>query len=243
MEIEASLERIYPDEAVGHDLVEQDSIELHMARYRYAADRIVGKRLLDIASGCGYGTALLAQAAPQVFCTGVDIDPKAIAYATQRYSSQNICFMAGDGMAWQSDELFDTIVSLETIEHLPDPHGFVHSLSRMLAPGGVIIASVPITPTKDGNPYHLHDFTRKSFLKMFARAGLVPTGSEFVQVQKYLYVSRMFRPSPPKERTGKITGNIRRYYLKHPTALLTRIWALCRYGFNNHYLTAEFRRG
>ena len=42
---------------------------------------------------------------------------------------------------------FDTVVSLETIEHVPDPAGFVSRLVALLRPGGVFIGSVPTTPS------------------------------------------------------------------------------------------------
>lgn len=242
MEIQASLERIYPDETAATDQVEQESVALHLERYGFAAEQARGPRLLDIASGCGYGTALMARQQPDISCTGVDVDPLAVDYAQKTYFGANLQFLVGNGMTWKAEEKFNTIVSLETIEHLPDPNNFVQSLTTMLAPGGIIVASVPTTPTKDGNPFHLHDFTRNSFLKMFRQVGMVPAGPEFLQVQRYFYPSRLFKPSPPRPRTDQVGNNIRRYYLKHPTALLTRLGALCRYGFNNHYLTLVFRR-
>ena len=43
------------------------------------------KKVLDVACGCGYGSALLAERHPDKQVTGVDIDPAAIAYARQHY--------------------------------------------------------------------------------------------------------------------------------------------------------------
>jgi 2-polyprenyl-3-methyl-5-hydroxy-6-metoxy-1,4-benzoquinol methylase len=51
----------------------------HWHRYHFAARWCEGKRVLDVACGEGYGSALLARGASRV--TGVDISPEAVAHA------------------------------------------------------------------------------------------------------------------------------------------------------------------
>ena len=51
----------------------------HWHRYHFAARWAMGRRVLDVACGEGYGTALLARTAAQV--TGVDISTQAIGHA------------------------------------------------------------------------------------------------------------------------------------------------------------------
>jgi ubiquinone/menaquinone biosynthesis C-methylase UbiE len=57
----------------------------HWHRYHFAARWCQGKRVLDVACGEGYGTALLARRAAHV--TGADISAEAIAHARSRYGS------------------------------------------------------------------------------------------------------------------------------------------------------------
>ncbi|HEY0465678.1 MAG TPA: methyltransferase domain-containing protein, partial [Polyangiaceae bacterium] len=58
-------------------------IELeHVHRYLLARELVKGKRVLDIACGEGYGSALLASVAREV--TGVDVAPECIAHASKR---------------------------------------------------------------------------------------------------------------------------------------------------------------
>ncbi|MGD0636313.1 MAG: class I SAM-dependent methyltransferase, partial [Beijerinckiaceae bacterium] len=65
------------------------NIELeHMHRYIYALAYAEGKTILDIASGEGYGAALLASRA--VFVTGVDIAEDAVAHAREKYHLPNL---------------------------------------------------------------------------------------------------------------------------------------------------------
>src|SRR5688572_18974511 len=95
----------------------------HLARYRFAAKYVAGGRVLDIACGSGYGTALLREAGGREV-VGVDVDPEAIAYARSRYQGVGVTFLAGDAASPPVAGRFDLIVSFETIEHLRDPERF-----------------------------------------------------------------------------------------------------------------------
>ena len=53
----------------------------HLHRYALSLELARGKSVLDLASGEGYGSALLAKVAQSVI--GVDIDPDAVKYATK----------------------------------------------------------------------------------------------------------------------------------------------------------------
>ena len=68
----------------------------HLNRYFFASQIIPfkGKVVLDIASGAGYGSNLLAKKAQFVF--GVDISQEAIDYASANYAMPNISFLQGD---------------------------------------------------------------------------------------------------------------------------------------------------
>src|SRR5262245_62233265 len=59
----------------------------HLHRYAYAATLVKDKRVLDLASGEGYGSNILARAASSV--VGIDIDENVIRHATVKYGSSN----------------------------------------------------------------------------------------------------------------------------------------------------------
>ena len=44
------------------------------------------------------------------------------------------------------DECFDTVLSFDVLEHVPDYHAAVSQISRVLAPGGSLLLTVPIAP-------------------------------------------------------------------------------------------------
>ena len=66
-------ERVVPHQ------VEPDLWNEHWSRYVFAARLARQKRVLDIASGAGYGVAQLAQSAS--FVAGADVSWDAVAYA------------------------------------------------------------------------------------------------------------------------------------------------------------------
>ncbi|MCG6201758.1 hypothetical protein [Psychromonas antarctica] len=65
-------------------------------------------------------------------------------------------------------QAIDTIISLETIEHLRKPQKMVTHLLTQLGNKGVLMASVPTTPTVDGTLHQINDFTLSSFYRLFS---------------------------------------------------------------------------
>jgi hypothetical protein len=126
-----------------------------------------GKDVLDLASGEGYGSALLAQVARSV--VGIDVALEAVEHAAANYQADQLRFLQGSGTAIPlPDQCVDIVVSFETIEHLDAPETFLAEVRRVLRPGGCVVIS---TPDRDNyspaglaaNPYHVHEFTREEF--------------------------------------------------------------------------------
>ncbi len=130
----------------------------HVIRYLAAAPLVAGRRVLDIASGSGYGTHVLSQSAAHV--TGVDVSSTAVEYAQQTYGTDNNEFHVGDATAIPlPDDSVDVVVSFETIEHLDDYGAFVAEVDRVLVDDGLFVLSTPNdTDAPQGNPFHTHQF-------------------------------------------------------------------------------------
>lgn len=234
------LERIYPKEMNSDDSSDAASIEIHMARYHFATENLVGSTILDMACGCGFGTALMAHAHPDKSFTGVDIDPEAIDYAKSNYSAKNLNYVCADALTWNENK-YDSIVSLETIEHLPKPDMLVQNILAMLTAEGRVIASVPVTPTCDGNPHHLHDFTKRSFNALFSQHGFI-NSKELEQLQPWEYKGIFSNKTTVKHRSQSVGNNVLHYYQKHPLAVVSRIKSILINGLCNIYLTAVFEQ-
>ena len=115
----------------------------HWHRYHFAARWAKGLRVLDVACGEGYGTALLARHAAHV--TGVDLSPEAVAHARGAYAAlANAEFIAASCAQMPlPDAVFDVVVSFETLEHIPMQREFMGEIARVLKPGGVLVMSCP----------------------------------------------------------------------------------------------------
>src|SRR6516165_4745725 len=66
----------------------------HYHRYLFSLQFCHGKTVLDIASGEGYGSALLGIVAEQVL--GIDIAPEAVDHASRTYGTVGVSFVVGD---------------------------------------------------------------------------------------------------------------------------------------------------
>lgn len=237
--VKSSLERIVPKNIDAEDSFNSETLKLHLERYTFAKSYTQRRRVLDIACGVGYGSAYLAENCPEIEeIVGVDLDADAIKYAKRNYKNSKIEFICQDALTFQPKVLFDTIISLETIEHLPNPDAFLQHLKTLLSPGGTLITSVPTTLSTDANPYHLNDFTQKSFRELI----LTP---EYVEVDCLLQ-KQGFSPfkivGKKEERLSELRQNLPAYYLKNPLQAFKRLQTTLQHGFNNHYLTIVARK-
>ena len=140
----------------------------HYHRYFFASGFVAGKRVLDIASGEGYGTHILAQSAAHV--TGVDISPEAVATATQKYAGDRVAFLQGSAATIpQPDAAVDVVVSFETLEHLSEQEAMLSEIRRVLRQDGLLIISTPNKPlySRQGdNPFHVKELCREEFVSL-----------------------------------------------------------------------------
>lgn len=154
----------------------------HYHRYCLARDLCAGRDVLDVASGEGYGTAILAGVARGI--TGVDIDPVAVRHADTNYAHANLRFVQGDVLALPLDEAsVDAVVSFETLEHVTNHLRFLSEVKRVLRPSGLFIVSTPdravySAPGTDPNPHHLLELSESEFrtllLENFANVHILP---------------------------------------------------------------------
>jgi ubiquinone/menaquinone biosynthesis C-methylase UbiE len=134
----------------------------HLVRYQLAQSLASGKRVLDVATGSGYGAKMLAEAGA-VSVKAVDISQETIFKAKKNYNHKNIEFIcdSAEGLSTIPNNSIDLVVSFETIEHLPNYNEYLKSLKRVLAPEGLVLISTPNKEvSKQKNPFHIKEFTR-----------------------------------------------------------------------------------
>ncbi len=143
----------------------------HLAVYEWIAERVAGKRVIDMACGEGYGSDLLAQRAAEV--VGLDANPEAHEHARLRYRRANLRFARGLVETFGEPGAFDAVVFLQTIEHVHDPLAVLGHLRSLLAPGGTAYVSTPNVLTlappgaeRSGNPWHLKEYRAAEFRQL-----------------------------------------------------------------------------
>ena len=148
-------------------------IELeHLHRYLQACEIAVGKVVLDIASGEGYGAAMLAVKADKVI--GVDVSLEAIQHARKRYKKENLEYLVGSCAEIPLlDASVDMVVSFETIEHHDQHEKMMQEFKRVLRPNGVLIISSPdkyhfSDEPGTSNPYHVKELYQHEFKRLLA---------------------------------------------------------------------------
>jgi 2-polyprenyl-3-methyl-5-hydroxy-6-metoxy-1,4-benzoquinol methylase len=239
MKANSTMERIIPDEL--KDDFGQASLQLHLERYRFAGKNIISGRVLDIACGAGYGSYLLANEYERSISeiVAVDISAESIAYAHQRYPHPKIKFIVQDALNFSDDNKFDSIITLETIEHLQNPSFFINHLYKLLKVGGMLIASAPVTVSTDINPYHLNNFTQNSFLDLFAPYSFIEK-SLLEQTQKIKLKDMIDRKK--SSRTEGVRKNMVSYYFSHPAIFFARAKSLITDGFVNKYMVLALQK-
>ncbi|MBA4073203.1 MAG: hypothetical protein C0497_15485 [Gemmatimonas sp.] len=208
-------------------------LALHLERYRLAGEYVRDAVVVDCACGTGFGSeVLLAAGARSV--QGVDLDRIALEYARSRHAHDGITYFEADALRFAPTPQPAVWVSLETVEHLPNPTAYVARVAQLLPKGGRFIASVPVTVCTDGNPHHLHDFTRASFRRLLSAHGF----KEIRALEQSLRFSlgdifdRAHGVRPRDRRHGLV-----RWYARHPRVFAKRVQLTLTKGFVNEYLT------
>ncbi len=170
----------------------------HLSRYRLAS-MFANGCILDVACGSGYGTNMLSKCGNVV---GVEPSEEALKFARSFNFKPNITYINKFVQSFNPMKKFDTIVCLETFEHVDTGIGFDMLVDFMswLKPGGQIILSTPMLRYKDDqpyvtNPYHVNEMPREQFINQLEHVWKGMKLNYFVQDVE------MFRPLD-EETTG-----------------------------------------
>lgn len=144
------------------------------------------KTLLDVGCGAGgFGALIKEERGAEVW--GVDISAKAIEQAQARID--HALHAPLDESTPLPDAYFDVITFNDSLEHFPDPYPALELCKNKLAPGGIVVCSIPNVRYIDNvhhflvemdwqyqdsgilDATHLRFFTKKSMLRMFDIAG------------------------------------------------------------------------
>jgi 2-polyprenyl-3-methyl-5-hydroxy-6-metoxy-1,4-benzoquinol methylase len=144
----------------------------HLVVYEWIAQRVHGRRVVDLACGEGYGSAVLGRTAASV--VGVDANPEAYEHARLKYTGDTVRFERDMIETWSGD--VDCVVFLQTIEHVQDPDAVLARLRDLIGPRGVAYVSTPNVLTlapkgeeRSGNPWHVREYKPEEYRALCAR--------------------------------------------------------------------------
>lgn len=134
--------------------------------------------ILDV--GCGTG-ALLARLQDQTEAHGLDYFPLALEFSAQR-GLKNLVQGNAEAIPLQTGT-YDAVVSLDTLEHVPDDVAAAAEIFRVLKPGGKFVMNVPaftwLWGPHDVALMHQRRYTRRQVRDLLENAGF--------QVEKLSY--------------------------------------------------------
>ena len=140
-------------------------LESHLAEER-------PNRSLDL--GCGMGGFLpgLSRLSERAF--PADISTESLAHVEERGFGGGVV-VDGYALPYQ-DNSFDLICMFDAIEHIPDDLAVMREISRILAPGGRVMVSVPayqfLFSNNDAIAQHQRRYTRSMLNRVFESADL-----------------------------------------------------------------------
>jgi len=199
----------------------------HLVVYEWASLLLAGRRVVDLACGEGYGTALLGTTAASA--VGVDANPEAFEHARARYTRPGVTFERDMVERWSGD--VDAVVFLQTIEHVPDPDAVLEHVRALIGERGIAIVSTPNVLTlapkgaeRSGNPWHVREYRPQEYRALCS--------AHFAQVELYgLFHARKLRAHELALRAGwdRVHAALRittPFYDRFVPAISTRDFAL-----------------
>jgi SAM-dependent methyltransferase len=146
----------------------------HLVVYEWIAQQVAGRRIVDLACGEGYGSAVLGRTAASV--VGVDANPEAFEHARAKYTTADgrVSFERNMIELWDGD--VDCVVFLQTIEHVQDAGAVLERIRALIGPAGVAFVSTPNVLTlapkgaeRSGNPWHVHEYRAEEYRALCER--------------------------------------------------------------------------
>ncbi len=125
---------------------ENERVErMHTQRFREALKRLTlrpGMKVLNVWSRTGSAAPYLRSACADIVLVNAELSRGMLDQASRLHRGENFVQSSLHELPFGSAS-FDAVLSLETLEHVPDPLLFLEELRRVLAPGGDLVMSLP----------------------------------------------------------------------------------------------------
>ena len=173
--------------------------------YRWTFDLLrphMGRRVLDAGSGIGNFAALALDHVD--YLMAADLSPENLAVLRERFAAEAKVEVAPLDLDVDLSPLagrdFDTVVSLDVLEHVKDDVGAMRRLRTIVRPGGHLLVKVPACPWLYGSIDEMSDHHRRytpgQLRANAAAAGWEPVRSGYMNIAgvlPYWLKSRVLR--------------------------------------------------
>jgi len=134
-----------------------------MDALRYSIAKLIKKYVVEYANGVildlGAGTNILKTKYLDKSTTWISLDYDLRA---------NSIDIRGDGQKLPiKNDCIDTVISIDVLEHVPEPQRMIKEIWRVLKPGGVVILSTPFFFWHHEEPFDFHRFTKYGLRRIF----------------------------------------------------------------------------
>jgi SAM-dependent methyltransferase len=147
----------YTTEIASDKLVSDNPIHQRLLKAYIAAKPFISGKLLEV--GCGEGRGVEELLPLSESYIGLDKIGEIIEILQKRFPGVDFRQTVIPPFVGFADNSFDTIVSFQVIEHIPNDKLFLQEIYRMLKPGGKAIISTPnIAYTLSRNPWHEREY-------------------------------------------------------------------------------------
>jgi len=120
--------------------------------------KVVSGNVLDVGSGTGFGTHLLARTARHV--VGYEVDRTAMEFADRAFSNGNISFSQVDITKPIGPAGYDFVVMIDVIEHIKDDLLAIKNCRDLLDIKGTFICSTPNRLSRyRKSTYHVREYS------------------------------------------------------------------------------------
>lgn len=197
-------------------------------------------RVLEVGTGLGYFVYGLRLAGYQA--RGIDISEDAVKEAVARFGN----FYTIGSLKIENGKGYDSVVMLETIEHVLDPEELLREALAALRPGGVVIVTTPNKSRFSGPPWsmdppvHPWSFSEKSLQFMANRLSVDVKFVDFTPYTKkfFTYTTHVVNEPNQSEAPYRLQsdGSLHPHFRVNP-------WKGRLFGVRfRHWLSVSLRR-
>lgn len=173
----------YEDKIWGGETLRLSPVHFRSTRLAYTLEALkdVKGKVLDVGCGVGDFCEAINFYRPDLEVYGIDISKKAIEVAKTRVKNANFKVSDAQELPFK-DSFFDAVLCFDLIEHVRFPQKALKEACRVLKPGGIFHAHIPVEDNifslegiltklgwkaKEIYGGHAHHFTKLQVKKMF----------------------------------------------------------------------------